>query len=113
MAIFDDPADSVIDYVTGRIFPNTGAETQRQEFERFLVLQKGYEKSDIAVNWPLKVTIDGEPYLSRIDLLVCPGGNPWMAVKCAAGSLDSREREILSAARLVLTGQVPLSVVRR
>jgi hypothetical protein len=107
---FEDRSDTVIDYVTGEILPDMGAEKQRQQMERFLVLEKGYEKSDIAVNWPLAVAIDGETYLSRIDLLICIGEDPLMAVKCAAGSLDSREREIISAARLVSTGQVPLSV---
>ena len=34
-----------------------------------------------------------------------------MVAKCAAGSLGSREREILSAARLLDTYQVPFSLV--
>jgi hypothetical protein len=34
-----------------------------------------------------------------------------MAIKCAAGSLGSREREILAAARLLEDYQIPLAVV--
>ena len=34
-----------------------------------------------------------------------------MAVKCAAGSMGSREREIVSAARLYGTSPLPLAVV--
>ena len=106
----EDASDFVIDYATGRQLPDIGAEMHRQTFEKFLVLEKGYEKSEIVVNWPFSVTIDEEPYHSRIDLLVRIGDTPWMVIKCAAASLDSREREIVSAARLVSTGQVPLAV---
>ena len=35
---------------------------------------------------------------------------PFMAVKCAPGSLDSRQREIVSAARLLEDYQLPLAV---
>jgi hypothetical protein len=34
-----------------------------------------------------------------------------MVIKCAAGSLGSREREVLSAARLLVDYQIPLAVV--
>jgi len=34
-----------------------------------------------------------------------------MAIRCAAGSLGSREREIVAAARLLDDYQIPLSVV--
>jgi len=34
-----------------------------------------------------------------------------MAVKCAAGSLGSRQREILAAARLLTDYQIPISIV--
>jgi hypothetical protein len=34
-----------------------------------------------------------------------------MAVKCAAGSLGSREREIVAAARLLDSYQIPIAVV--
>jgi hypothetical protein len=34
-----------------------------------------------------------------------------MVIKCAAGSLGSREREVVSAARLLTDYQVPLAIV--
>jgi hypothetical protein len=34
-----------------------------------------------------------------------------MAIKCAAGSLGSREREILAAARITAAYQIPFAVV--
>jgi hypothetical protein len=46
-----------------------------------------------------------------VDLVVQIQGKPLMAVKCAAGSLGSREREIVSAARLYGPSPLPLAVV--
>ena len=39
------------------------------------------------------------------------GSTRFMAIKCAAASLGSREREILAAARLLGENQLPFSVV--
>lgn len=103
--------DTVIDFITGEEVPDIGAEANRQAFERFLVELKGYSKEDIEVDVPLNLVVAGEPYNSRVDLVVSAGGRRMMAVKCAAGSLGSREREILAAARLLESFQLPLSVV--
>ena len=102
------------DYLTGREIPDIGAEANRQAVERFLVETKGYRAAAIIVDAPLIFEVAGESYRSRIDLLVMAGQplQPFMAVKCAAGSLGSREREIVSAARIYdAAGQIPLAVV--
>ena len=101
----------IIDFVTGKEIPLVGAEENRQAVERFLVEKKGYLKTDIEVNVKIAFEIDGEPYRSALDLVVSVGGVRFMAIKCAAGSLGSREREILSAARLLDDYQIPFSVV--
>jgi hypothetical protein len=46
-----------------------------------------------------------------VDLVISAGGRRMMAIKCAAGSLGSREREILAAARLLDEYQIPVSIV--
>jgi hypothetical protein len=46
-----------------------------------------------------------------VDLAIHINGRIAMVVKCAAGSLGSRQREILAAARLLTGYQVPLSIV--
>lgn len=102
------------DYLTGREIPDVGAEANRQAVARFLVETKGYQAAAIIVDAPLEFEVAGEPYRSRIDLLVMAGQplRPFMAVKCAAGSLGSREREIVSAARIYdASCQIPLAVV--
>jgi len=105
------PAESIIDFVTGETVPDVGAEANRQTLERILVNERGYEKEDIAVDVDIEMNIAGEPYRSQVDLVISIDGVRSMAVKCAAGSLGSREREILAAARLLDAYQIPVAVV--
>ena len=101
------------DFVTGKEVPNIGAEENRQAVERFLVERKGYLKDDIEIDVDIKMTVAGESYSSQLDLVVSTDGGKtrFIAIRCAAGSLGSREREIVAAARLLDDRQIPLSVV--
>lgn len=103
--------DIIVDFITSEKVPDIGAEANRQAFEQILVKLKGFEKVDVEVDVPLHLTVAGKPYNSRIDLVVSAGGRRIMAVKCAAGSLGSREREIVAAARLLESYQIPVSIV--
>jgi len=102
---------TIDDFVTGEQVPDMGAEANRQTVERILVNRLGYDKKDIAVDVDIEMNIRGETYRSQIDLVVSVDGVRFMAVKCAAGSLSSREREILASARLLDNYQIPLSMV--
>lgn len=99
------------DYITGKEVPNVGAEENRQAVEKYLVEQKGFLKEELQINAPLEIDIRGETYRASVDIVVKAGGRRLMAIKCAAGSLGSREKEILSAAKLLESYQLPLSVV--
>ncbi len=103
--------ETLTDYITGKTIPNTGAEANRQQFEKILVENKGFKKSRIRVDADIEVKIRKETYRSKIDLIITVKGCDYMAVKCAPGSLGSREREILAAARLYGPYQIPVSVV--
>lgn len=107
----DTNPDVIVDFITGEQVPNMGAETNRQQVERYLIEVKGYRREDVIVGAPIDVEIDGEVYRSAVDLIVQIEGRPFMAIKCAAGSLGSREREIISAARLYGTSPLPLAAV--
>lgn len=100
----------IIDFVTGRKVPNMGAEANRQQVEQLLVDSKGYAKKDIEVDAPIQLEIDGEHYHSCLDLVVKVRGWRYMVIKCAPGSLASREREVIAAARLLDRYQIPLAV---
>ena len=108
------PYTVITDFVTGEEIPNVGAEENRQAVEHFLVEEKGYLKAEIEIDAEIEMTVAGEIYTSQIDLIVSLNdrNNRLMAIKCAAGSLGSREREILAAARLFDENyQIPFSVV--
>ena len=113
MAEGSKPYTMIADFVTGREVPNVGAEENRQAVEKLLVEEKGYLKEDIKVDVDVAITVAGEPYRSQVDLVVSADGGKtrFMAVKCAAGSLGSREREIVAAARLLDEYQIPWAVV--
>jgi hypothetical protein len=101
------------DYLTGTVIPDVGAENNRQLVLRFLVEKKGYTRDALWVDAPLRIQIGGSPYTGKIDLIVKAGVplSPIMAFKCCAGSLGSREREILAAARIFGATPIPLAVV--
>lgn len=93
--------ETITDYLTGKTIANVGAEANRQAVERLLVEQKGFLPKDIAVNLPLRFTAAGQPYETTLDLVVFVEIRPFMVIKCAAGSLDSRQKEVVAAARIV------------
>jgi hypothetical protein len=108
------PYTLITDYVTGKEVPNIGAEENRQAVERFLVEKKGFSRQDISVDADIEMTVAGEVYKSQVDLIVSldDGATLFMVIKCAAGSLGSREREIVAAARLFDENyQIPICVV--
>lgn len=100
----------ITDYITGKPVRNIGPEASRQIFEKFLVEDKGFEKSDIDVAVPIVVQFKGEDYHSSIDLIASVNGKAVMAITCVAGSIGSYEREILAGARLVFDYQIPFAV---
>ena len=113
MAEISKPYTMVTDFITGREVPNVGAEENRQAVEALLVKEKGYLIEEIKVDVDIAITVAGEPYLSQVDLVVSTDGGKtrFMVIKCAAGSLGSREREIVAAARLLDEYQIPCAVV--
>ena len=105
------PYEFIEDYITGRKTPLIGSEENRQEVEKFLVEKKGYGRAEIEVDRDLFLTVGGESYRSQLDLLVRVDGRPLMVVKCVAGSLGSREREVVAACRILEARTIPLGVV--
>lgn len=103
--------DMLVDYVTGRTVPNVGTEEIRQELEKYLVEEKGFHKKDIIVDADIHIDIDGDLYASQLDLVVFYENKGLMVIKCAAGSLESREREVISAARIFNSLPLPCAVV--
>ena len=103
--------DVIVDYITGKTVANVGTEEIRQRVEKYLVEEKGYQKEDLSVDADIEIDIDGNRYASQLDLVVSVEKNGFMVIKCAAGSLESREREVISAARIFAFRPLPVAVV--
>ncbi|HEX9136477.1 MAG TPA: type I restriction enzyme HsdR N-terminal domain-containing protein [Nitrospirota bacterium] len=79
--------------------------------ERLLLEEKGYASPDIRKNVVFDVTLDAETAKSSVDFVVSLDNRIGMLIKCAPGSLDSRERHIVAAARVFDVLPVPMAVV--
>lgn len=78
----------------------------------FLLLEKkGYAAEEVERNVVFTLTLGAETAHSSVDFLVTLEGKKAMVIKCSAGSLDSRERQAVAAARLLAAPPVPFAVV--
>ena len=73
-----------------------------------LLEKKGYSREEVEKNVVFEVKLEKEIAHSSADFIVTVGGKRAMLIKCAAGSLGSRERQAVAAARLLGT---PIAVV--
>jgi hypothetical protein len=103
--------DSLTDYLTGDEIPFSNRDNIRQKILRFLLEERGYLKSDIEVDREILFEADGGKFRSLVDIAIVIGGITLMVWKCASGSLVSRERQIIAAARLLEDHVVPFSAV--
>jgi len=101
----------ICDFITGQAFLDTDDEGIRQKIERLLIEEKGYSKQDIEVDRESEIVIGKEIHKSKVDLIVNVEEKRFMIIRCARGSLVSREREVISCARILDVYQIPFAVV--
>ncbi len=99
------------DFISGRQITDTDDERYRQKLARLLVEEKGYEKSDIKPRCIIEMVIEGKKVISLIDFVISVKGKRCMVIKYGPGSLVTRERPALAAARILADYQIPLTVV--
>jgi hypothetical protein len=99
------------DALTGDLLDDTHDERYRQRLIRILLEEKGYARQDLTSRHELIVGADSHRGRLAVDLLVCLEDRITMLVKYGPGSLVTRERPALAAARLVAAYQVPVVVV--
>lgn len=80
----------------------------RRMVEYLLLEKKGYAPDEVRKGIVFEVILGEEQLSSSVDFLVSVDGKKAMIIKCAAGSLSSRERQAVAAARLL---GAPLAVV--
>lgn len=101
----------IADFITGREITDTDDERYRQKLARILVEAKGYEKDDIEPRRRIEMEIEGKKVLSLIDFVVSAGTSRFMVIKFGPGSLVTRERPALAAARILGEYRIPVTVV--
>ena len=99
------------DYLTGQRLTDTHDERARQEIAKFLVTEKGYEKSEILSRLQLSLELDSRTGTVFVDFLLKPAGTPLMIILFRPGSLVSRRRIALAAARLTEKRIIPYAAV--
>jgi hypothetical protein len=87
------------------------ADAVRHIAERLLLEGKGYASSDIRKKVVFDVTLGAEIVHSSVDFVVSLDNRNAMVIKCAPGSLDSRERHVIAVARVLDVLPVPVAVV--
>lgn len=83
----------------------------RRMVEYLLLEKKGYAPADIQKSVVFEVSMGGEKVHSGVDFMIILSGRKAMVIKCAAGSLSSRERQAVAAARVISSPPVPIAVV--
>jgi hypothetical protein len=73
--------------------------------------KKGFGPEDVRKGLAFEVTLGHEVFWSSADFIVSVNGRMGMIIKCAAGSLDSRERQAIAAARVIASPPLPVAVV--
>jgi hypothetical protein len=87
------------------------AAAARKMIAYLLVEKKGYLPEDIEKKVVFEVKVGQETAYSSMDFLVSVSGKKAMVIKCVAGSLSSRERQVVAAARLIGAPPVLVAVV--
>jgi len=79
--------------------------------EQMLLDEKGFAPAEVRRNVDFTVVLGEERVRSHMDLLVTLDGRNAMIIKCAPGSIDSRQRQAVAAARVMGELPVPVAVV--
>ncbi|MEW6429425.1 MAG: type I restriction enzyme HsdR N-terminal domain-containing protein [Thermodesulfobacteriota bacterium] len=100
------------DYLTGETVVDTDDERIRQDLARYLVENRGYDKRDIHPRHSIETLFAGQFVVSKIDFVLVIAGRRFLLVRYGPGSLVTRERAAVAAARVLDPDyQIPLAVV--
>jgi len=101
-----------VDFITGKSIVATDDERYRQKLARMLVKEKGYKKSDLEVRLKIETLFAKQFVVSTIDFVVRINDKRFMVIRYGPGSLVTRERPAVAAARVLEPSyRIPLAVV--
>lgn len=81
-----------------------------REIIREFLFQKGYSEEEIETDRVFDIELNGEKTPVSSDFIVKIKGKRLVVIKCSPGALDSRQRHVVSFARVVDTYQIPIAV---
>ena len=103
---------TLTDFVTGEALVDTDDERYRQKLARLLVEEKGFVREELEPRRKIETLFAGCFVVSTIELVVRLAGRPLMLLRYGPGSLVSRERPTLAAARVIEPDTlIPLAVI--
>ncbi len=88
------------DFLTGEEKVDTDDERIRQQLARMLVEEKNFAREELLGGEVITTNFSGQKVISFLDLIAFCGETPLMVLRCAPGSLVSRERSAIAAARV-------------
>jgi hypothetical protein len=83
----------------------------REAVKDFLVHVKGYAEEEIETDKEFEIAVGDMKAAVSVDYILKLGERRFAAVKCSPGALESRERHLLSFARVVDSCQMAFAVV--
>jgi hypothetical protein len=100
------------DFLTGEELPDTDDERYRQQLARFLVKEKGFGVDDLLPRLVIETLFNDQLVRSVVELTVCIAGRRVMIIRYGPGSLVTRERPAIAAARILDPDyRIPFAVV--
>lgn len=103
---------NLADYVTGEPLVDTDDERYRQKLARLLVEERGFAKNELEMRRRIETLFAHQFVASKIDIVVSITGQRVMVLRYGPGSLVTRERPAIAAARVLEENQIiPLAVV--
>lgn len=103
---------TLCDYSTGEVIIDTDDERYRQKLARLLVEEKGYDKKELQPRLKIETLFAKSFVVSTIDLVLSVLGKRAIVLRYGPGSLVTRERPALAAARVLESEYViPFTIV--
>ncbi|WP_457576626.1 type I restriction enzyme HsdR N-terminal domain-containing protein [Desulfomarina sp.] len=100
------------DYLTGEELTDTDDERIRQSLSRLMVEKKGYKPKNLQPRRKIESLFTSNFVTSIIELTVSRQNREFMIIRYGPGSLVSRERSAIAAARILNPDyRIPLAVV--
>jgi len=100
------------DYLSGEELPDTDDERYRQQLAKLMVEEKGFAASELQPRLTIETTFNSQFVRTLIELTVCISERRVMIIRYGPGSLVTRERPAVAAARILDPAyRIPLAVV--